>query len=310
MFCKKCGNELSDTSKFCTQCGEEIQPGKKILPASILRRCANFLIDRIAAFIIAMLFIGVGSAIHSTLIVIIGFITLLGGYYVFFEAVFQRTLGKLITKTKVVDMEGKKPTFWRVVGRTFCRLIPFEPLSYLFGGFPIGWHDSISKTLVVPASLTAEEVTHMNIEQVKKEKANNVGGTVVVIIACFFFLVGIVGVLASVVLASLNSARAKGQDAQITATVSNMRVQAEVYRDDSVTASKDGSYAGVCSDEKIYEIASHLPQSAAAACSDSDEAYVITAKLSTGGYVCADNTGPVKKISTEVASTEISCPTL
>lgn len=41
-------------------------------------------------------------------------------------------------------------------------------------------------------------------------------------------VIAIIGILSSIVLASLSSARSKGEDAAITATVSNMRSQAEL----------------------------------------------------------------------------------
>ena len=74
------------------------------------------------------------------------------GYYVFFEVCFAKTIGKYITRTSVVDEFGKKPKFKNILLRTFCRLIPFEPLSF-FGEPGKSWHDSISKTYVVKGSL-------------------------------------------------------------------------------------------------------------------------------------------------------------
>ena len=69
-------------------------------------------------------------------------------YYLFFETVFGRTVGKYATKTKVVDEHGNKPDFITVLIRSFCRYIPFDALSFLFAS-ETGWHDSISKTKVV-----------------------------------------------------------------------------------------------------------------------------------------------------------------
>src|SRR5262245_45459412 len=50
------------------------------------------------------------------------------GYYILAEYFFQRTLGKLLTRTKVVTKTGDKPTFGQIVGRTLSRSIPFEYL--------------------------------------------------------------------------------------------------------------------------------------------------------------------------------------
>lgn len=69
-------------------------------------------------------------------------------YYCIFESVTGRTIGKFATGTKVIDSTGETPTLSRVIGRTFCRFIPFDALSF-FGGGPGGWHDTISKTRVV-----------------------------------------------------------------------------------------------------------------------------------------------------------------
>jgi prepilin-type N-terminal cleavage/methylation domain-containing protein len=54
-------------------------------------------------------------------------------------------------------------------------------------------------------------------------------------------VVAIIGILASVVLASLNTARSKGADAAIKANLANARAQAELYYDANST-----SYSGVC----------------------------------------------------------------
>ena len=69
-------------------------------------------------------------------------------YYVIFEAITGRSIAKYITKTKVVNEIGEKPTFNMILVRTICRFIPFEAISILFNDGSC-WHDSISKTKVV-----------------------------------------------------------------------------------------------------------------------------------------------------------------
>lgn len=70
-------------------------------------------------------------------------------YFIFFEAFTGKTIGKMITKTKVVSRKtGKKPPLGTIVGRTFARIIPFDAFSFLTNN-PIGWHDSLSGTMVV-----------------------------------------------------------------------------------------------------------------------------------------------------------------
>lgn len=69
------------------------------------------------------------------------------GYYFTLEYFFQRTLGKLLTGTKVVDRNGGKPTGKVILVRTLARLIPVDFLSYLF--VKNGIHDVLSRTKVV-----------------------------------------------------------------------------------------------------------------------------------------------------------------
>ncbi|HZS42641.1 MAG TPA: type II secretion system protein [Candidatus Paceibacterota bacterium] len=54
-------------------------------------------------------------------------------------------------------------------------------------------------------------------------------------------VIAIIGILASVVLASLNTARSKGTDAAIKSNLANGRAQAAIYYDGS-----GNSYVGVC----------------------------------------------------------------
>ena len=67
-------------------------------------------------------------------------------FYIFFESIWGRTPGKFIVGTVVVNAKGEKPSFGQIVGRTLCRMIPFEAFSF-FG--EEGWHDSIPNTRVV-----------------------------------------------------------------------------------------------------------------------------------------------------------------
>jgi uncharacterized RDD family membrane protein YckC len=79
-------------------------------------------------------------------------ITIYALYYIPQEFFSGRTLGKRIMKTRVVRFDGAPATFGQVVGRTFCRFIPFEFASF-FGtqerGGPLGWHDKIPRTVVI-----------------------------------------------------------------------------------------------------------------------------------------------------------------
>jgi len=81
---------------------------------------------------------------------------LLAIYYIVLEGKYQMSLGKLVTQTIVVDQYGEKPEMSSIVKRSFCRMIPFDHLSFL-GSAARGWHDSISETYVVDKKILNEK---------------------------------------------------------------------------------------------------------------------------------------------------------
>jgi uncharacterized RDD family membrane protein YckC len=68
-------------------------------------------------------------------------------YYFFLELLLGQTVGKMLTKTIVVDKNGNKPKTLRLIIRTLVRFIPFEWFTFLFANF--GLHDFLSKTTVI-----------------------------------------------------------------------------------------------------------------------------------------------------------------
>lgn len=73
-------------------------------------------------------------------------------YFSLTEILFQRSLAKFVTGTKVVSENGSRPSVGQILGRTLSRYIPFEAFSFFGGqGYPVGWHDSLSGTRVVKA---------------------------------------------------------------------------------------------------------------------------------------------------------------
>ncbi len=122
----------------------------KSVHASKGKRLVHYIIDYIITFIatsfISLVFFSESSSTMSYLLifVIIHFV-----YYVPTEYLMSgKTIGKLITPTRVVTHEGYHPELSVILLRTLCRLVPFDPLSFLFSE-PGGWHDMWSKTWVV-----------------------------------------------------------------------------------------------------------------------------------------------------------------
>lgn len=78
------------------------------------------------------------------------FLSLFPTYYIVSEFYFQQTIGKFFTQSIVINEYGEKPDFKTIVVRTFIRMIPFEPLSFLGG--KRGWHDKWTNTYVIKRS--------------------------------------------------------------------------------------------------------------------------------------------------------------
>lgn len=131
----------------------EIQSNQKLILASNGLRLGNSLIDTIVFFLIIFLhamildaWLGIIEEGGSDWFVPYFFLVFIL-YYTIFEHFFGKTIGKFITKTKVVKKDGSKPAFLNTLGRNAARLIPFDALTYLFS--ERGLHDQASNTYVV-----------------------------------------------------------------------------------------------------------------------------------------------------------------
>jgi len=105
-------------------------------------------------------------------------------------------------------------------------------------------------------------------------------------------VIAIIGILASVVLASLNTARDKGTDAAIQASVNNFRAQAEISGSQT-----DGTvnYSNVCVDgASITTDIDGKNGSGGVYCDDGTDYWVLSATLvspATTTAICVDSTG-------------------
>ena len=134
------------------------EPVRQYQIAALPTRMLNYVIDQIIFLLMIMGLKNLGVAIklenlqnESTQVLL--YLLLINTLYYFFMELFTgKTIGKIITRTHVVDSEGEKPTLKAIVIRSLCRNIPFDNLSYLI--MPQGWHDQISGTSVVHDSYT------------------------------------------------------------------------------------------------------------------------------------------------------------
>ena len=130
-------------------------------------------------------------------------------------------------------------------------------------------------------------------------------------------VIAIIGILSSVVLASLNTARAKGADAAVKANMSNMRAQAELYFSDNNKYNADGTTAiavtggagAVCGastgmfsnaniTQAIVQVAAQMDTTGTMTCTTSANgqnwAMSITKLKSAATSWCVDNSGWAK----------------
>ena len=126
--------------------------------ASAGQRFVNYLIDLIIFYVLMFIvgiFIGIAAvaglaSIESVAVTILTYVFAIAFYllyYTLLEGSKGKTLGKLVSKTKVVTEDGTPMTYNKAFVRSLSRLVPFEPLSVFFGLKM--WHDQWTNTMVV-----------------------------------------------------------------------------------------------------------------------------------------------------------------
>ena len=134
-------------------------------PASVGVRFANLLIDTLfyyavmllLAVALGFLYEATGNDIETSFLsredigaislqYLLSFITYLGVFTLMEGSAKGKTLGKLITGTRALTIDGGNITWKIAFMRSLCRIVPFEAFS-AFGGNP--WHDRWTDTIVV-----------------------------------------------------------------------------------------------------------------------------------------------------------------
>lgn len=125
-------------------------------------------------------------------------------------------------------------------------------------------------------------------------------------------VVAIIGVLSSVVLASLNSARGKGNDAKVQAQLSSLRGSAEIF----YANQSPNSYTNMCTAAAAdpsgldqYLDLGNYPAGVTKTCGSSATAYMVSISLPfVGGAWCVDSLGAARKVATQPADGVTVCP--
>jgi type IV pilus assembly protein PilE len=119
-------------------------------------------------------------------------------------------------------------------------------------------------------------------------------------------VIAIIGILSAVVLASLNTARSKGNDAAIQSDLSTIQTQAEIFY------STANTYTGLCSDATVVKAiagAETANGSGTVVCNASASAYAVSSTLAgdTTRNWCVDSTGGYSKSTTALGAATV-CP--
>ncbi len=110
-------------------------------------------------------------------------------------------------------------------------------------------------------------------------------------------VIAIIGILSSVVLASLNSARTKGSDAAIKTAMGNLITQAALYYDDN------GNYTSMYSNSQISKIMTNIAANAGSyyASSSANAFVVVTPLKSVTSNWCVDSNNVAATASGTIA---------
>jgi uncharacterized RDD family membrane protein YckC len=164
-------------------------------------------------------------------------------YFVFMTHNFQATLGKKLLglEVRASDASGKATLGSIILRETIGKLFStIFYIGYIMAGFTAkkqGLHDMIAKTVVVYKD---------------PQKKSSAAIIVTSIILVVFVMIAIVGIIASIMLISLSSARDKAQDASVKATIASTVPIAILCMDDGSNILSPKENAPICKTDKEH----------------------------------------------------------
>lgn len=132
-------------------------------------------------------------------------------------------------------------------------------------------------------------------------------------------VIAIIGILSSVVLASLNTARSKGNDAAIQSDLSTIQTQAEIYYGSTTGNNTYGTAGAACNTAGSLFVETTIANAIVGAesangasnvvCNNSTTAYAVSSPLSSDNtkFWCADSTGFAGQRATALGA-NTACP--
>ncbi len=179
VFCNQCGEAVNAAASFCTRCGGTLSPAVPGLTAPGTTQYGGFWIRLIAHVIdsavvnivvgpiAGVLLTGYFATHHISqdqppdvgFFVLIGLVAILAFFGTWlYEALMvssakQGTLGKMVFRLRVTDLNGARISFGRATGRFFAKILSGMLLiGYIMAGFTErkqALHDMMAGTLVV-----------------------------------------------------------------------------------------------------------------------------------------------------------------
>jgi len=229
MFCSKCGAENPDQADFCRACGQALEPAP-LAPgaagasgdmlqygyAGFWERFAALIIDGFILNLMSIPVVIVGvvatmamddssgsdaiTAIYY-LVYYLGFYAISAIYFVSMESGEKgATFGKRILKMRVVDVEGRRISVGRALGRWASHALSYLTLyiGFLIQPFTArkqALHDMVAGTIVVRT----------------EKNSNNAAVAIIVAVVALFFVVFVIGILAAIAIPAYQDYVAKAK---------------------------------------------------------------------------------------------------
>ncbi len=307
MFCSKCGEKNSEEAKFCKGCGSQLQSSQSA-PNSIPKTQAEvahstkspksvlyYVLMPIVFFIGIIIFWGIINITGSENSPLIEFIN---------NVLIPVFLGLTFLALPVGVIYGIYINSKHYDGTIKCGNCEYvgvgKPGRSVWAQVLVWILFFISPLITIIYYLATHrykcpkcDSTFIGLRDVNGNySATKSGLGPLGIVLLVFLLISIIGILAAVVLASLNDARNLGQDAAIKQSLGSLRVEAELYYDKN-----NYSYKGFCEESQVEEIATSLNVAESSFhCYDNTYAYAISAPLISGKNYCVDSTEPGTEI--------------
>jgi len=115
-------------------------------------------------------------------------------------------------------------------------------------------------------------------------------------------VIAIIGILAAVVLSSLNDARRGGTDAAVKQSMTNMRSQAEIIYN------QNNYVYNTCLSTTTAQLRTAAAANGAIVCNNIAQTWASSAPLGTGGHFCVDSSGKATTTASALAAATYTCP--